>query len=109
MALAWANQSIFYRGPKTLVYAEATFDSSYASGGEPVVPADVGLSTIDVCIPTATSGYNITYSKTTPTAGLLRLWASFTPDTSSAVAVPLESSIGRSLTTVVASCVFIGS
>jgi hypothetical protein len=38
-------------GNKKLVTRHVTFDSSYATGGEPLVPSDFGLKAIDSVIP----------------------------------------------------------
>lgn len=32
-----------------IALSEVTFDSSYASGGEPLTPAELGLTSIDFC------------------------------------------------------------
>jgi hypothetical protein len=109
MALAWNNVSKIYRGPITLVYGEATFDSSYAAGGEAIVPADVGLTTIKALFPTATSGFNVTYARTSDVAGKIAIYASLTPDTNSAVSAPLDSSVARDYSTTVITCLILGN
>lgn len=108
MALTPANVTILYRGPRTQVYGDLVFDSSYAAGGEAVTPAMFGLSEIHALWPVATAGYNVTYSKTTPTTGTLAIYASLTPDTNSAISAPLDSSVGRAYSTVTISCLVIG-
>lgn len=108
MALTWANVTKIYRGPLSIVYAEATFDSSYAAGGETINASDVGLTTINTLIPTATQGYNVQWAATNATSGKLAIYASLTPDTNSAVAAPLDSSIGRAYSTVSVQCLVIG-
>lgn len=109
MAITWANVTRMYRGPFSLVYAEATLDSSYAAGGETVTATDIGLTTIKALIPTATSGYDATYSKTNDASGKLAVYASLTPDTNSATSVPLDSSVGRDFSTLTISCLVIGN
>lgn len=109
MALTWANFHTMYRGPRTQVYAEATFDSSYAAGGETVNASDIqGLSSILMLIPSANSGYNVTYSKTNDTSGKLALYASQTPDTNSAVAVPVDSAVARDYSNITVACLIVG-
>lgn len=108
MALSYASTDDVYRGKYRIVYTVATFDSSYASGGETINATDFGLSQILAVIPNATAGYNVQYTRTDDTSGTLKVFASFTPDTSSAVAAPIDSSIGRNLSAVTASLVVIG-
>ena len=108
MALSYANTAIQYRGPVVQLYTEATFDSSYASGGETVNASDFGLSQLLLVIPIAKDGYNVTYKKTNETSGVLRVFASQTPDTNSAVAAPLEASVARDYSTVTAYCLVLG-
>lgn len=109
MALSWANVTVMYRGAKTMVYGEVTFDSSYAAGGETVNATDVGLTTIDILVPAATRGYNVQYAKTNAAAGTLAIFASATPDTNSATAAPLDSAVARAYSTVSVSCFIIGN
>ncbi len=108
MAITWANVKTIYRGPISIVYAEATLDSGYAAGGEVITATDIGLQTIKAMIPTATAGYDATYSKTNDASGKLAVYASTNPSTNSAVAVPLDSSVGRDYSTTAFSCIFFG-
>lgn len=108
MALSYANEKIIYRGHYAIKYSEVTFDSSYASGGETVNASDFGFATLLAVIPTATAGYNVVYTKTNDGSGVLRVFASSTPSTNSATAAPLESSVARDLSAVVASLIVIG-
>lgn len=109
MALSYGNTSTIYRGPVTLIYTEITFDSSYAAGGETVDgPKDFGLATILGIIPIITAGWDVTYKKTNTSSGTFQVFASLTPDTSSAVAAPLEASTGRDVSSIVVSCIVVG-
>lgn len=108
MAITWSSITVMYKGPRTFVYADAVLDSSYAAGGEAIAPGDLGLSEIHALWPVATAGYNATYSKTSPTAGKLAIYAALTPDTNSALSAPLDSSVGRAYSTVTISCMVIG-
>lgn len=108
MALSYSNRKTIYRGAYQILYTEATFDSSYASNGETVNASDFGLGTILSVVPTATAGYNVQYVKTNDTTGTLRVYASITPDTNSATAAPLQSSVGRDFSTVTAALVIYG-
>lgn len=47
MALAFADEARSVIRNKRFVTTTCTFDSSYPTGGEPLVPADLGLSQID--------------------------------------------------------------
>lgn len=108
MALTWSNVNKFYRGPLTMAYADVLFDSSYAAGGEAIVPADCGFTTVLAIWPCATAGYNCTYSKTNDVSGKLAIYAASTPDTNSATAAPIDSSIGRAYSTVTISVIVVG-
>ncbi len=109
MALTWANQHVIYRGPRTLVYAEATFDSSYNAGGETVNAGDItGLSSIIGMAVLQNGGYDATYTRTNDTSGKLQIFASLTPDTNSAVSAPLEAAAARDYSTTAISCLFVG-
>lgn len=109
MAITWGGVVRMYRGPFSLVYAEATLDNAYNAGGETVTATDIGLTTIKALIPTNTAGYNATYSRTNDTSGKLAIYASLTPDTNSATAVPLDASVGRDLSSVVITCLVVGN
>lgn len=108
MALTYANTKTIYRGPRSIVYTEATFDSAYAAGGETINATDIGLVTIDALIPTNTSGYNFTYSKTNDASGKIAVYASSTPDTNSALAAPLDSQVGRDYSAITVTCIVFG-
>ena len=108
MALSYANTAVIYRGPIITLYTEATFDNSYASGGETVNASDFWFGQILAIVPVAKDGYNVTYKKTDDKTGVLRVFASQTPDTNSATAAPLEGSVARDYSTVVAACIVYG-
>lgn len=109
MALTYANNSVIYRGPVTLIYTEITFDSSYAAGGETVDgPKDFGLAQILGIIPIITAGWDVTYKKTDASSGTFQLFASLTPDTNSATSAPLEASVGRNASSITISCIVVG-
>ena len=44
-----------------MVVAEVTFDDSYPTGGEPLAPAALGLSKIDILVASPNSGYVFEY------------------------------------------------
>jgi hypothetical protein len=50
-------------GERKFVVANVTGDSSYATGGEAFVPADIGLEYID-SVWGGGSGYSVTYDRT---------------------------------------------
>ena len=108
MALSYASTDDVYRGKYRIIYSVATFDNSYNSGGETINATDFGLAQILAVIPNATAGYNVQYTRTNDTTGTLKIFASQTPDTNSAVAVPQDSSVGRDYSTVTAALVIIG-
>jgi hypothetical protein len=47
MALAFVDEGRSVIRNRRFVVTQCTFDSSYPTGGEPLVPADLGLTTID--------------------------------------------------------------
>lgn len=51
-------------GNKRAVVYACAFDSSYPTGGEPLTPGNLGLSTIDFLIAEARAGYVFTYDHT---------------------------------------------
>ena len=108
MAITWSNVKVAYRGPVSIIIADALLDSGYAAGGETVTATDIGLQRIRALIPTATSGYDATYSKTNDQSGKLAVYAALTPDTNSAVSAPLDSSVGRDYSTLTFTCVIFG-
>ncbi len=108
MALTYANQKTIYRGSHTVIIVDATWDNSYAAGGEVINASDVGLVTINVVIPTATAGYNAVYSKTNDASGKLAIYPTINPSTNSATATPVDASAGRDLSTVVATLFIVG-
>lgn len=108
MALSYSNVDIIHRGKYQVLYADATFDSSYASGGETINASDFGLYRLLAVHPSSKEGYNVRYVKTNDTTGVLKVFASFTPDTSSAVAAPIDSSVGRDYSTVTAALIIYG-
>lgn len=75
MAVTYGNTEIIYRGKYSLVYTEITFDTSYLTGGEAITPESVGLREIAMVIPGSCEGFNVEYIKSSPTAGLLQLFA----------------------------------
>lgn len=62
MAITVTNKTIIASGPKRVVYATITLDSSYNTGGEAVAAADLGLSIVDDVFCSLTStGYAVDY------------------------------------------------
>lgn len=108
MALSYANVDDIYRGKYRIVYADATFDNSYASGGETINASDFGLAQILTIHAASKEGYNVRYVKTNDTTGSLKVFASFTPDTNSATAAPIDSAVARDYSTVTAALVIYG-
>ncbi len=53
------EQTIF--GDKQVVIFDVDFDSSYPTGGESLPATDLGMSNIDILIPTPKSGYVFEY------------------------------------------------
>lgn len=100
MAVSYANTEILYRGRTTQIYTEVTLDSAYASGGETVTADQFGLRTIKAIFPADAEGYVVEPVKSTDSTWLLKVFVSHTPDTNSATAAPLESSVGRDLSAV---------
>ena len=47
MALTFTNVKRSFFGDQKVVHATATFDSSYPTGGESIVAADLGMSQVD--------------------------------------------------------------
>ena len=108
MALTYSNVDIIHRGKYQTIYADVTFDNSYASGGETVNASDFGLYKLLAVLPTSKEGWNVRYVKTNDTTGTLKAFASYTPDTNSATSAPLDSSVGRDLSTVTAALIIYG-
>ena len=108
MALTYSNTDTVYRGKYQIIYTQATFDSSYASGGETVNATDFGLARILTVHAGSKEGYTVRYVKTDDTSGTLAVFASLTPDTNSATAAPLASSVGRNLSSVTADLIIYG-
>ena len=75
MALTYANTTIIFRGPMTVLYTEATFDTSYATSGETVAPESFGLREINMVVPASSEGFNVDWTRSSPTTGLLQLFA----------------------------------
>lgn len=48
-------------GGANMVVASITFDSAYPTGGEPLTPASLGVSTIQALIPAPAGGYVFEY------------------------------------------------
>lgn len=100
MAVSYANTEILYRGRTTQIYTEITLDSSYASGGETITADQLGLSTIRAIFSSHAEGFAVEPVKSTDSTWLLKVYVSSTPDTNSATATPLLSSVGRDLSAV---------
>lgn len=64
MALSGATVTNFPLEDRKLVVRDITFDSSYPTGGEAVVPADFSLSVIDFLIVGQAGGYVIEHDAT---------------------------------------------
>jgi len=109
MPASYANTEILYRGRFTQVYTEITLDSSYAAGGEEITADQLGLRTIKAIWPSHAEGYIIEPVKSTDTTWLLKVYVANTPDTNSATATPLQSSVGRDLSTVVVPILVFGN
>lgn len=62
LTIAYADKSVM--GDKRVHFVNATFDSSYASGGESLTPSDVGLKSIDYVAPAFNGGYHTEYDHT---------------------------------------------
>mgnify|MGYP001584845527 FL=1 len=75
MALTYANTTILFRGSMTLLYTEATFDTAYATSGESVLPESFGLREINMVVPASCEGFSVDWTRTSPTAGLLQMFA----------------------------------
>ncbi len=64
MAVSVANRHFLFRGQRTLMYAEITLDSAYASGGEEIEASLFGFKAIDGIFPAGnTSGYVFEFTK----------------------------------------------
>lgn len=76
MAATIASRHILHRGKFTLMYAEVTMDSSYASGGEAVNAADFGFSQIlGMFTAGNTAGYMFECTKSTDTQFLIKVYS----------------------------------
>jgi len=67
MTLALVNQPVDVPGGLRLVRTDVTFDSSYLTGGELLVPKDLGLSQVIAAIPVGftNSGRQVVFTGTT--------------------------------------------
>ena len=108
MAVTYANTTIMYRGSFTLLYTRCTLDDSYPLSGEDLVPADVGLREFAMIIPGSAEGFLPEVVVSSPTAALLQIFVSSTPDTNSATAAPIESSVARDLSAVTVDLLIVG-
>jgi len=64
MALTISNLKFDVRGARNAVYGTIDFDSSYATGGEALTAANVGLAAIDTIDIRAKNGYVFEYDYT---------------------------------------------
>ena len=90
-------------GEKRFVYATITFDTSYADGGEELVPGDVGMDHFDMVIVTQKSGYTFEYDYTNEK--LLAYWYDYD---GGADAVAIVVTATTNMSTVAARGMFIG-
>ncbi len=97
MAVSYANTTIIFRGPYTILATEATFDTAYVTGGEDLLPESVGLREINFVIPGGAEGFEVEPIRSSPTAWLLQLF-SFSASTNTALEA--ASAIDRSGITV---------
>lgn len=105
MAASVGNRHILHRGTRTLMYAEITLDSSYASGGEAVNAADFGFTSILGMFPAGnTAGYVFECTKSTYSQFLVKVY-SFSNTTNTVVG---EIVTGKSLSTVVIPILIVG-
>lgn len=63
MALTISNRNPGVAGNKRRNTLDITFDSSYATGGESLTPAALGLVNVDVVLATGSGGYVFKYDK----------------------------------------------
>lgn len=76
MAATIANRHIIHRGKFSLMYAEVTLDSSYASGGESVAAADFGMTQILGMFPAGnTAGYVFECTRSTDISFLIKVYS----------------------------------
>jgi hypothetical protein len=64
MGLTFTEKNISILGNKRMSVFEIAFDSSYPTGGESLVPRNIGLSEIDILLAEDASGYNFEYDHT---------------------------------------------
>lgn len=108
MAATAANTEYVARGTWNLVYTEITLDATYASGGESISADLFGMKVIKAIWPASADGYICDPVRSSDTTWLMRMYVAGTPDTNSALATPLQSSVGRDLSAVVIPCLVLG-
>lgn len=64
MALTIANREFLGAGNRRAVVLNVTFDSSYATGGEDLTPASLGMKKVDSCTATPQGGLIFEYDYT---------------------------------------------
>ena len=64
MALTYVDEARSVIRNKRMVVAAVTFDNSYPTGGEPLVPSDLGLSSIDYLNANSDGSNAFVYDKT---------------------------------------------
>ena len=73
LTVAIQKRSVF--GNKRVRVVDVDFDSSYPTGGESLTAADLGLSVVDIVIPSPKSGYVFEYDYTN--SKLKAYWADY--------------------------------
>lgn len=97
MAVTFDNTTIILRASYTILATEVTFDTSYATGGETLSPASVGLREINFILPGSSEGFDVEAIRSSPTAWLLQLFAI---SNSTNTALEFASGLDRSSVTV---------
>jgi hypothetical protein len=65
MALSVVQKQVLSLGSAKGVISTITFDSSYPTGGEDLLAADLGLSQVHGLVPMIGSGYNFQFNQST--------------------------------------------
>lgn len=75
MALTFTQTEIILRASFTILHTTVTFDSSYATSGETLSAASVGLREINYIIPGSSEGFEIETNRSTPQTWLIQAFA----------------------------------
>jgi hypothetical protein len=89
-------------GNKNIAIYDITFDSSYPTGGEALVPSDIGFDIIDYFTATSDTGYHFMYNYSTT---LEAWWADNNASSDTAL---VEVANTTNLSAVVVRTMFIG-